>query len=386
MHGNGNGYHMLLQHTDHFKDSGVSMRKLASIRRVGKIERIENADRIELVHVDGWQVVVKREEFKEGDLGIYFEIDSKLPDKPEYDLMRSRGFKVKTIKLRGVLSQGLLLPIPKGHQYAEGQDLTTALGITKIGDELPDTQEYKKRAKKVQPWWARLPILRRFWKKEYRGFPMYLRKTDEERVQNLSRLDSLIWGQPLYYSEKLDGQSVTIFFNRLEKSGWWTKGVFGVCSRNIPYWERTNNNWWNAAVQNELHRTLPDYCRYHGRSLAIQGEIVGPGIQGNKYVLGAQKLFVFNIWDIEAQKYVSYEEKGLICAQLNLSMGPTCGFLHPDYWDTEDPREFFLELAKDHSNLNPSILREGIVVRGLHSENLSFKAINNDFLLRYDHG
>ena len=386
MHGNGNGYHMLLQHTDYLKDSGVPMRKLASVRRVGKVEWIENADRIELVHVDGWQVVVKREEFKEGDLGIYFEIDSKLPDKPEYEFMRSRGFKVKTIKLRGVLSQGLLLPLPKGHGYTEGENLTSALGITKVGDVTPDTQEYKKRAKKVQPWWARLPILRRFWKKEYRGFPMYLRKTDEERVQNLSRLGDMISGQPLYYTEKLDGQSVTIFFNRLEKSGWWTKGVFGVCSRNIPYWERTNNNWWNAAVQSELHRLLPDYCRNRERSLAIQGEIVGPGIQGNKYVLGAQKLFVFNIWDIEAQRYVSYAEKGTICAELNLSMVPTCGFLPTDAFITGEPREFFLELAKDYSNLNPSILREGIVVRGLHSENLSFKAINNDFLLRYDHG
>jgi RNA ligase (TIGR02306 family) len=215
---------------------------------------------------------------------------------------------------------------------------------------------------------------------------MYLRKTDEERVQNLNRLGDMIKGVPLYYTEKLDGQSVTIFFNRLEKSGWWTKGVFGVCSRNIPYWERTNNNWWNAAVQSELHRLLPDYCRNRERSLAIQGEIVGPGIQGNKYVLGAQKLFVFNIWDIEAQRYVSYAEKGTICAELNLSMVPTCGFLPTDAFITGEPREFFLELAKDYSSLNPSILREGIVVRGLHSENLSFKAINNDFLLRYDHG
>jgi hypothetical protein len=362
------------------------MRKLASIRRVGKVERIENADRIELAHVDGWQVVVKREEFREGDLGIYFEIDSKLPDQPQYEFMRSRGFKVKTIKLRGVLSQGLLLPLPKGHGYTEGENLTSALGITKIGDELPDTQEYKKRARKVQPWWARLPLLRRFWRKEYRGFPMYLRKTDEERVQNLSRLGDMISGEHLYYTEKLDGQSVTIFFNRLEKSGWWTRGVFGVCSRNIPYWERTNNNWWNAAVQSELHRTLPDYCRNHKRSLAIQGEIVGPGIQGNKYVLGAQKLFVFSIWDIEAQRYVSYGDKRVLCAELNLSLVPTCGFLPPDSWETEDPREFFLELAKDYSSLNPAVLREGIVVRGLHREHLSFKAINNDFLLRYDHG
>ena len=352
-------------------------RKLASVRKVSRVEPIENADRIELAHVDGWQVIVKKGEFKPGDRGIYFEIDSKLPEKPEYEFMRPRKFKVKTVKMRGVLSQGLLLPPGIYEHYAPGSDLTDILGITKIGDH--ESQEYENEKPKKR-WWHI------FFKpgKKNRGFPPYIPKTDEERVQNIGDVYGLTRGKPLYYMEKLDGQSVTIFFKR---NPWWKGDVFGVCSRNIQYWKRQNNNWRNAAVISGLHQSLPRLCKGHGLSLAVQGEIVGPGIQGNKYGLVSQKLFIFSIWDIDNQCYLEYGMKRNICAALDVSMVPTMGFLESDHCEPyENPRQFFLDLAKGYSSLNPAVKREGIVVRGVTRENVSFKAINDEFLLEYDHG
>jgi RNA ligase (TIGR02306 family) len=158
--------------------------------------------------------------------------------------------------------------------------------------------------------------------------------------------------------------------------------VFGVCSRNIRYLHRINNNWWNAAVNNSLPTTLPDYCKIHKVSLAIQGEIIGPGIQGNKYELEHQHLFVYSVWDIEHQRYVQFEQKKDICHSLKLSMVPLLGFVPPT---VRFDSSFFLELAKDKSVLRFAVPREGIVVRDMYEDSTSFKAINNDFLLRYDH-
>jgi hypothetical protein len=361
------------------------MRKLASVRRVGKVEPIEGADRIELVHIDGWQVVSKKGELKEGDLCVYFEIDSKLPATQWSDFMKDRGYKVKTIKLRGQVSQGLALPMSLFERtYAEGEDLTEELGVKLIGWQEKDDQEYQKRAKKVRSWWQRIWPFSLLWKKKYRGFPMYLRKTDEERVQNIRDLGRMLEGRMIYVSEKLDGQSVTIFYNRKERSGLFKRGVFAVCSRNVAYWERANNNWWFIADKYALPIKLKRFCEFYGRSLAIQGEIVGPGIQGNKLRLPVTELRVFGVWDIEAQRYCNLEEKAKIAMHLNLHLVPFVAMI--DTRGRKDTVEAYVEMADGYSKINPEVLREGIVVRDVEDDHCSFKAISNKFLLEYDHG
>lgn len=358
------------------------MRKLASARRVWKIEPIPGADNIELAHIDGWQVVVRKGEmFREGDLGIYFEIGSKLPEEDWAEFMRPRGFKVKTIKLRGVLSQGLLIPLERLQikDAKEGEDLTARLKVQRIGDVSEDDNEYKMWKNKKQSWWRRLwPFPR----KKNRQFPKYIPKTDEERVQNIANLKDLINDKDLYVTEKLDGQSCTIFYNRKEKRGLFKRGVFAVCSRNIPYWEPMNNNWWNAARNTLLNQTLPVYCQKHKRSLAIQGEICGPGIQGNKLVLGSQVFYVFSIWDIEEQRYLTWSEKSCMCSELGLRHVPYVTFIDHEVAG-EFTRQGFLDLAEEYSRVNPSVLQEGIVVRSQHDSSVSFKAISNEFLLKY---
>lgn len=354
-------------------------RKLASIRRVSSLEPILGADRIELAHIDGWQCVVRKGEFKEGDLGIYFEIDSRLPEEPWAEFLRPKGFKVKTMKLRGTLSQGLLLPtrtcLPLGMILGEGDDLTDFLKVTKILSKSDKESEGVSRDK--TPWYFML--LPKFLRtKRKHGFPEFIPKTDEERVQNMQDLERRTEGRNLYATEKLDGQSVTIWYHRKLWSRLLHRGIFGVCSRNVYYRLPKDNNWWNIARAYGLERKLEDYCRIHKRSLAIQGEIVGPGIQGNKYGLLEHTLFVYSIWDIESQRYLTYAERYLIVQVLGLTPVPFLGTL-----ESRD-QMYYLQCADRDSVVGQRPLAEGVVIRDLTDDSFSFKAINNRFLLKYD--
>lgn len=354
-------------------------RKLASLRKVHTIEPIEGADKIELAHIDGWQCVVKKGEFQVGDHGIYFEIDSRLPEKEWSEFLRPRKFKVKTMKMRGVLSQGLFLPVstcfPDGGTWPSDGDLTTYLGVTKIL-----TEEERKDAvsRDKTPWYYFL--LPKFLRTKRKwGFPEFLRKTDEERIQNIKEFDKLLEGRTMYATEKLDGQSVTVFYHRKLWKG-FRKGSFGVCSRNVYFGSYQYNNWWNAAKKYQLDYKLREYCNRHSVSLAIQGEIVGPGIQGNIYGLPFQDLYVFSVWDIENQRYLCYKDKCEICDCLGLEQVPLVDLDVSALKTKED----FLSYAERKSTVGTRPLAEGVVVRDIKDDAVSFKAISNKFLLRHD--
>lgn len=351
-------------------------RKLASIRVISDIQPIEGADMIELAIVDGWKVVVaKNVGHKVGDHVVYCEIDSFLPIKEEFEFLRKssykkmgdqEGFRLKTIKLRGQVSQGLILPMSVfgdfGWTAYEGLDVTGRLGIVKYEPPIP-----AELAGKVKG-----------------GFPSFLQKTDEERVQNLTK-EYGEWkfqsNHQFYVTEKLDGSSATFYFR---------DGVFGVCSRNLELAEpepfvpgmvmcddgierpKQENTFWKVAREMDLKTKLESL----GYNICLQGELIGEGIQGNPYKIKGQTVKFFNAFDIDNYKKLPMPTFVEIMEKLDLDYVPflETPFLLPN--TVED----MLKYAEAKSRLNDQTEREGVVVRS-YDNSISFKAISNKFLL-----
>jgi len=332
------------------------MRKLASIQIVKEVRPIPGADAIEVVRINNWDVVSKKGEYKVGDFCIYCEIDSFLPIREEFEFLRktsykkmsdgSEGFRLRTIKLRGQLSQGLLLPIhvlPLGELVSEGMDVTDMLGIIKYEPPIP----------------AELAG-------EVKGeFPSFLRKTDEERVQNLSdKYESFKSSDNTFYAaEKLDGTSATFYFK---------DGEFGVCGRNWDLLETEGNTFWKVARELNLEDALSklDY------NVCIQGELIGEGIQGNPYKIKGQTVRFFNAFNIDKQENISFTKFLLLMNELGLQTVPVL-----DYnFELPNTINELLLISEEKSQLNGNFDREGIVIRS-YDRKISFKVISNKFLL-----
>ncbi len=319
-------------------------RKLVSIQTVESIAPIAGADNIMQARVMGWTVVVKKDEFAPGDPCVFFEIDSVLPDGPPWaEFLRPRGFRVRTLKLRGVLSQGLALPIAIGDDLPRGEDLRERLGVTKYEPVLPDAREV------AGPFPTRVP------------------KTDEIRLQSALGVFDELRGRECFVTTKLDGSSAT--FAR-DADG------FVACSRNWAL-VRGNNPVWRVAERYRLEEMPLDF--------AIQGEICGPGIQKNRLGLAEVDLFIFSVYDMRAGAFLGLEAFVAFCAEHELRTVPVERRVPGDHAHT---LEGWLEAAR---GLYPGTKqrKEGIVVRPVveaRSEvlggRLSFKVINNDFLLK----
>lgn len=333
------------------------MRKLASIRTIENIGPIEGADKIELASVGGWNVVVAKDVgHKVGDWVVYCEIDSFLPIREEFEFLRKssykkmgdqEGFRLKTIKLRNQVSQGLILPfniLPLGDTFHEGQDVSEILGIVKYEPPIP-----AELAGKVKGL-----------------FPSFLPKTDEERCQNLTS-EYQQWkiqsNHKFYVTEKLDGSSATYYIK---------DGEFGVCSRNLELLETEGNTFWKVARELELEHKMASL----GRNISFQGELIGEGIQGNPYGIKGQTVRFFNIFNIDQYSRVGVDEFVSLMERLDLVYVP---FLEMDFL-LPDTIEEMLEYAEDKSVLNLKTEREGVVVRS-YDMTISFKAISNKFLL-----
>lgn len=329
------------------------MRKLVTIQTIRELNPIENADRIEVAKVLGWAVVVKKGEFKVGDKVIYAEIDSLFPDKPEFEFLRDKGFRIRTMRLRGQVSQGICLPmsiLPEGN-YEEGDDVTEILGITKYEPPIPACLSGQVKG----------------------TFPSFIPKTDKTRVQVLQGKLTKFKGTKCVYSEKLDGTSSTYYYNN---------GDFGVCSRNMELKESAENTYWQMNEKYNIREKLSNL----GRNIALQGEIIGDGIQGNKYKLGRneRRLYLFNMYDINKAEYFGYEEFISIANELGIETVP---FIDIDF-ELIDDIDALVELSKGVSVLNKNIKREGIVIKPYEEindmgERVSFKAISPDFLIKY---
>jgi len=335
------------------------MRKLATIQKIKDIQPIEGADMIERATVLGWQLVVKKGEFKVGDYCVYCEIDSVLPEKPDFEFLRSRKFRIKTVKMRGQISQGIAFPITILEDYEkldikQGVDVTDIIGVTKY--EPPPAVMMSGKVKG--------------------GFPGFIPKTDEMRIQSvpdvLSRPENQ--GKRCYITEKVDGTSVTYYLR---------DGQFGVCSRNLELHETEDNIHWMVARQYDFENTL----RKVNRNIAIQGEILGTKIQGNKYNLPKHKVLIYNIFDIDKSEYLDYEDIVSLARDANLETVP---IVRDDYILGKDDVNGLVAISEGKSVLNPEIPREGIVVRSVIEAHdpelgrLSFKVVNPEFLLKYE--
>ena len=331
-------------------------RKLASVVKIVDIQPIPGADAIVVATVKGWKVVVKVNEYKVGDLAVYYEIDSFLPIRPQFEFLRkssfkrmgsSEGFRLKTIRLRGQISQGLLTPIPEGiSNPKEGDDLTEALDIVKYEPPIP-----AQLAGKIKG-----------------TFPSFIPKTEEIRIQNFeSEVGFSPVGERAYVTEKLDGTSFTCYFNN---------GVFGVCGRNWELTETSDNSLWRMANVLQLKEKLTKL----GKNIALQGELIGAGINGNLYGMSDHKLFFFTGYDIDKGRRMFFDELEWVLFGLDLQMVPVLekyGFVIPNEGNIVD---YMLKYAEGKSVLNMEVDREGVVVRGLERE-FSFKAISNTYLL-----
>ena len=345
------------------------MRQLVTIRLVRELIPIDGADRIELAKIDGWQCVVKKGDFKVGDPGLYFEIDSLLPsDDERFAFLEQRKFRIKSMKLKGVLSQGLLMPC----------DIITREEAVQIGRANKDDLSDIFRVQKYEP---PVPIAGQ----QKGNFPIHLvPKTDQERIQNMP---SVLAGRSVgafEVTEKLDGTSCTFYWvhDPSDKYGMykygdcpppeWDGNHFGACSRNWEMDLDDDNVYATLWKENDLENKLKTL----GRNIAIQGEIIGPRIQGNKYKRGKQEFYVFDIYDIDEQSYLSSGERIELTRKLGLNHVPHV--LSKFSFDLD--LEKVLEYADGTSDLYDTP-REGLVFKDKMSD-LSFKAISNKWLLK----
>jgi RNA ligase (TIGR02306 family) len=326
------------------------MRKLASVQKIAEVAPIEGADKICKYRINNWWIVDQVGKYNTDDFVIYCEIDSFLPIREEYEFLRkssykklsdgTEGFRIKTIKLRGQVSQGLIIPCNMENPE-EGLDIAESLDIIKYEPPIPACLAGKVRG----------------------NFPVFVPKTDSERVQNLVEPYN-VWTRSdinFYSTEKLDGSSMTCYL---------MDGQFGVCSRNVDLYETEDNCFWKMARLLDLENGMRKFG-----NLAIQGELIGENIQGNKYKIKGQRFYVFDIFDIQSYKYLDIDSMLNVCNSLGIETVPILDkqFCLPETIDE------LLKLAEGKSKLY-DIEREGIVIRSW-DRNIGFKAISNKFLL-----
>ena len=332
--------------------------------------------------------------------------------------MADRKFRVRTIKLRKQISQGLALPtnilceFMSGTQaeycnrksvhyrqdifdklFKEGTDVTELIGVTKYDPRPENADPVSKPTNPVINY-----LMDYFWfRKVYNAvmpgktkgnFPAFINKTDETRLQSYPLVLRKNLGRTIYTTEKLDGSSASYFFNKDltgKKWGLFNKDKgngFGVCSRNLRLVTPNQQYWWKYAKDHDFADLVPCLSKYLGFSIAIQGELIGPGIQKNKYQLTELDFYCYNIFNIEAGVYLPDYQKELVCKQFHIKVVP-----HDDekiVLAEEHDVDFFINLSKRKSALNSKVTAEGIVCRCADDETISFKVINPEWLLKND--
>lgn len=376
-------------------------RALAHIEQIKELAPIEGADKIVVATVLGWKVVVPKDQFEVGDKVVYIEIDSRCPKDAEWaQFLEPRGYKVKTIKLRGQISQGLIQPLSilPAKDYKIGQNVTDILKIEKIQDDysVPEVS-IEQRIKSKRPnlfkkkwfkymlrfnWFKKLAfkiIFRKTPKQD--AFPTkfeYISKTDETRIQNAP--EYLLDKTPMIVTEKLEGTSATYILERLK----FNRFKFYVCSRNICQTTEAHkcfydeNVYWLIANKLNIKAALEKYLRENKnlKYVCLQGEITGTGICGNIYQLDGYDFHVFNFIDNKVGRYGSLEAKELVKSKFDLKFVP---ILDSEYI-LPDTVEEMLDYADGASTIR-STMREGVVIRSKDGKT-SFKAVSNKYLLK----
>lgn len=337
-------------------------RKLAKIVLIDEIKLIDNADSIELAICGGWQCVVKKGEVSVNDKVVYFEIDSFIPHTLAPFLSKGKeprifngisGERLKTVKLRGALSQGLILPLSIVDGIVSEDDLEIGKDLTEILN--------------IQLWEPPLQYTSSGMPKG--NFPIFIPKTDQERIQNLKHELESYKDQQLEFeiTEKLDGSSMTVYVNGDES---------GVCSRNLDLKFEEDNQYWYIEKKYDIINKLKSL----NRNIAIQGEIIGEKIQGNYYKITEKDFYVFDIYDIDARRYFTSDERIDLCNILGFKHVPVLEKYFR--FSTDANINSILLTADDVSLLNVNVDREGLVFKCTRSPDIHFKAISNKFLLK----
>lgn len=367
------------------------MRKLASIRLVGTVEPVQGADRLEQVSIDGWRVVTRKGDFIPGDKVVYFEIDSALPaDDDRYKFLHERCLKrwmnhgalikevvrIKSIKLRGVISQGLIMSLQEFPELADkevGYDATELLGV----------QHYDELAE----YCGRIQGKAHLAGDQAGSFPTYLvPKTDEERLQNLpeyfdGRYNDVMWE----VTEKFDGCSATYIWAPVERP----ENPFFVCSRNFELKDTEGNLYWDIAKKYGIRDKLKRVCDYakfgyewaRTTQVAIQGEIVGPGVNGNRDQYTDYAFYVFRAYDITHNRWIHPEACRLfVTNELGLDYVKVISGRFDAFGELRSMDDFLNFVDGDTDRGHP---REGMVFKTFVGDGLvSFKVINNNYLLK----
>ena len=403
-------------------------RELAYVVRVDDIKPIEGRDRVECAVVGGWTIMVRKGQFHPGSLGIYFEIDSQVPEKEPFMFLAQKKFKIKTQKYKTpngqFWSQGLLMAPEDFNWYMndirtaiiemdatndegyhavdnESRFLTKRLGVTYAVAEdnarkSGSMDKYKKMAQRRPKLFAKKPIrwlMRRNWgkkllfalfgkKKDKKGgWPAWVKKTDEERVQNMPWI--LQNKEPWIATEKIDGTSTTFTMKR----GKFGKFDFYVCSRNVVFDKPDkvcfydSNVYLEMAEKYDIENALKDILKNNPKLewVTIQGETYGPGIQKRDYSATEHKFAAFNFITSTEGRWNSLKAKELL-SFYDIPWVPIIDkeFILPD------TVEELLDIATDMSVIDGG-MREGLVFRSLDGAQ-SFKAVSNEFLMKYHNG
>lgn len=365
-------------------------RKLVTIRKVSALIPIPNCDNIILAIIDGWSVIVKKTEFQVGDSCLFFEIDSFIPvSDTRFEFLKKtttfqgqEGYRLKTMKMKGVISQGLALPLSMFPEIYIGQDdYSGTLGVIKYDNFIQD-QEQRPGLKTGKP----------------RGsFPSFIPKTDEERIQNLTHIWQTMDPETEFEETlKLDGSSMTCYKIKKEVPLWDKfKSLFGfklkpyhfgVCSRNLELQKSDNNvltfnnqgresvydqsDFWKIAIRQDIEEKLPE-------GYAIQGELIGPKIQANHESVLTLDYFVYNVFDIKNGVYLLPEERRRFCKQYYFQHVPVTN-------ERFKPLKLTLQELLKHvegPSMNPGTISEGRVYKQVDKP-FSFKVISNQYLLK----
>jgi hypothetical protein len=360
------------------------MRKLASIQRITAIAPIEGADKIEVATVLGWSVVVVKGQFKVGDLVVYVEIDSILPDRPEFEFLRERKFRVRTIRLKGQVSQGICFPLSVlklQDYYKEGDDVTTDMGVVKYDPQLEAERKYALERtsihkNRMDKFFKRYAWYRRLLRPDRLPFPNFIKKTDEDRIQLFPEICETEKDTMFQVTEKIDGTSATYFLVRNKGlSALFKPYIFGVCSRNFQILKSDNSPYWDVAKKYNIESVLRGlFGVYSCDTVVIQGEIIGPKIQGNKYKRVENEFYVFNC--VVGPWYVdNYPLQNMVAPLKTVPMLGLDWILPPTIKEA-------LESANGKSKLS-DVEREGLVWRN-YDKGISFKVVSPNFLLKYE--
>ena len=380
-------------------------RALAYVVTIDEIKPIEGYDRVEYARTNGWWVIIsKNDNLKVGDKCVYFEVDSKVNAKDErFAFLEKRNYKIKTQKMCKVISQGLLMPVslfPEVGDTDVNTDVTELLNVTyaEAEDNVrkaksdPDAK-YKAMASRKpnifkKPWarwmmkrkWGRKVMFLFFGRKKDnpRGFPAFVSKTDEERIENQPwRLGNNV---EYVVTEKLDGTSCTYALERKGRK----KFEFYVCSRNVRQQDETqecyhdHNIYWDLAFKYNIEQHLKDFLNEYPelKWVCIQGEGVG-SVQGNPLKLKEDDLYVFNFVESLQGRWNSESGKKLI-ESWGMKWVPIIGITK-----LPDTMEELKELATGKSVVNPDVLREGLVYRTFDGKD-SFKNVSREYLLKHN--